>query len=410
MKITLHKFVKVIDVGQLLLYTTGLVSLMNLQRCDKVMKKATRQHTKQHNSHLILKTIYTEEKISRADIARATRLTKATVSSIVNDLMEEGYVVEAGFGPSIGGKRPRLLGFAEDARHLVALDLSSEAFEGALVNLRGVMVHHITLPVDGRTGESALNLVYHLLDQLLENATKPLFGIGIGTPGLVDANKGIVKSAVNLGWQDIPLKYLLKERYNLPVYIANDSHLASFASYSFGQHNTNNLVLINTGQGIGSGIVLNGQLYHGESFGAGEIGHVTVVPDGKRCSCGNQGCLETVASVRSLVAQSNLSWDAFVEANANQDAEIVALVEQAGRYMGTAVAFLIGILNVKHIIISGEMTRLGDNFLHAIQTAVQKQVLPSITVETTIKYVTISDNIILLGASAYVLDKQLGVI
>lgn len=374
------------------------------------MKKATRQHTKQHNSHLILKTIYSEEKISRADIARATGLTKATVSSIVSDLMEEEYVAEAGFGPSIGGKRPRLLGFAEDARHLIALDLSSESFQGALVNLRGVMVHQITLPVDGRTGEAALNLVYHLLDQLLENATRPLFGIGIGTPGLVDANKGIVKSAVNLGWQDIPLKHLLKERYNLPVYIANDSHLAGFASYSFGQHDTNNLVLINTGRGIGAGIVLNGQLYHGESFGAGEIGHVTVVPDGDVCSCGNRGCLETVASVRSLVAQSQMSWDKLVQANKEQDERIVALVHKAGGYMGTAVAFLIGILNVKHIVISGEMVRLGEPYLHAIQTAVQKQVLPSITVETTIQYVTISENIILLGASAYVLDKQLGVI
>ena len=109
------------------------------------MKKATRQHTKEHNSRLILKTIYSQEDISRADIARVTHLTKATVSSIVNDLTEEGFVIETGLGPSVGGKPPRLLGFAENARHLIALDLSNESFQGAIVNLRGALLEHVNL-------------------------------------------------------------------------------------------------------------------------------------------------------------------------------------------------------------------------------------------------------------------------
>lgn len=381
------------------------------------MQKATHQLTKQHNSRLILKMIYEQEEISRADIARETNLTRTTVSSIVADLMDEGLVRETGLGPSIGGKPPRLLRLAEDARQLLCLDLSASYFRGALVNLRGEMSQRVDVAVDGRTAAAALALVHDLIAQLCAHTNAPILGIGIGTPGLVDTACGIVLNAVNLGWHDLPLRALLEERYGLPVYVGNDSHVAALASYSFDPHDTDNLVLIKAGRGIGAGIVLNGQLFVGDGFGAGEIGHVTVVEEGELCSCGHRGCLETVASIRGILrqvtavtGQPDPTWEEVIQAAQAGDGRIHTILHQAGAHLGTAVAHLIGILNTRHIVIAGQLTRAGEPFLAGVQTAVSQRVLPAMAAGTHISYTTLGDDVVLMGASALVLKQQLGVI
>ena len=393
-------------------------------------RKATRQHTKQHNSRLVLKTIYDAGDVSRADLARMTGLTRATVSSIVASLLDKGLVAETGFGPSLGGKPPILLSMAEDARQLICLDLGNEKFTGAIVNLRGHFEYQVSLPVNGRTAESALNLVYELVDQLLANVTAPVLGMALGSPGLVDANAGLVKQSVNLVWHDLPLQHLLENRYHCSVYIANDSHLAALAEYSFGNDDTRNLVLIKMGQGIGSGIVLNGRIFYGEGFGAGEIGHVSVVENGELCSCGNHGCLETVASIRamlrqagtiadeiptSLLAQLRLSdntitWKTLQQACQQGDESAQKIVTQAGEFLGLAVANLVGILNVNRIVIAGDIAQTGDLFITAVQNKMRQRVLPKLAEETIVQYAAAESNLVLLGASALILSNGLGVI
>src|SRR5512137_518201 len=208
------------------------VSPMNLlSRKEGTMgrlgQKATREQTRVHNSRLILKTIYDREQISRADIARETRLTRTTVSDVVSELMEQGLVEEIGYGPPAGGKPPILVSVIDDSRHLIGLDLASDEFCGAVVNLRGQIRHQERLPLDGGDGQAALELVYTLIDRLVAVADRPLLGIGIGTPGLMDPVEGVVRRAVNLDWQDLPLRRLLEERYRLPVYVANDCQIAA---------------------------------------------------------------------------------------------------------------------------------------------------------------------------------------
>ncbi|HIP71446.1 MAG TPA: ROK family transcriptional regulator [Anaerolineae bacterium] len=376
-----------------------------------IMQKATRQHTKLHNSRLILKAIYDQDDISRADIARLTNLTRATVSSIVADLIAGGLVAETGHGPSVGGKPPRLLNFVENGSYLICLDLSSTCFRGAIVNLRGVIVEKIEVMADGRTGKAALQLVYQLVDDLLLRAAGPILGIGIGSPGLVNADLGVIVDAVNLDWHDVPLQTCLAGKYDHPVYIANDSHLSALAEYSFGPDNTRNLVLIRVTQGIGAGIVLDGMLYYGEGYGAGEIGHVVVAENGRQCSCGNAGCLETVASVKSILQASGYGdWAECCQALAEGNTVVTQLIQQAGAYLGVAVANLIGVLNVRHIVIAGRIIQTGDPFLQAVIQAAQKRVLPSIFTETEIRFSSIDKDIVLLGASALVLSQELGVI
>ncbi|MFZ1399720.1 MAG: ROK family transcriptional regulator [Candidatus Promineifilaceae bacterium] len=389
-------------------------------------KKATRQHTKQHNARLVLKTIYDAGDVSRADLARMTGLTRATVSNIVAGYLDKGIVAETGFGPSLGGKPPIMLSMVPDARQLICLDLGSEQFTGALVNLRGHFEKQISLPVNGRTAHAALDLVYELVDQLLDNVTAPVLGMALGSPGLIDADAGLVKQSVNLDWHDLPLQQLLADRFQFPVYIANDSHLAALAEYSYGDDDTRNLVLIKMGQGIGSGIVLNGRIFYGEGFGAGEIGHVSVVADGEHCSCGNVGCLETVASVRAMLRQAEtaaaqnpgsllatgqpITWEILRQACQQGDAVAQQIVAQAGEFLGLAVANLVGILNVNRIVIAGKVAQTGDLFIGAVQSSMARRVLPKLAVDTAVQYATTESNLVLLGASALILSQGLGVI
>ncbi len=394
------------------------------------MKKATHQDTKTHNVRLVLKTIYDHGQISRVDVARITRLTRATVSDLVSELTEAGLVEEIGYGPFARGKPPILLRVVDDARCLIGVDLANSEFRGAVINLRGETKHRVNLPVLNRDGDAALSLTFRLVDELVATARSPILGIGIGTPGLMDARRGVVRNAVNLDWRDLPLGDLLEARYRLPAYVVNDSQVAALAEMAFGDSkDVSNLIVIKVGRGIGAGIVLNRLLYYGDSFGAGEIGHVVMAENGELCRCGQRGCLETLVSSRAIVrkaqaiARSNpqcglrrfitsvdeITTDVVLEAYENGDTEMKALIAEAGAYLGEAVAYLVSALNVHRIIISGSMARFGEGLIEPIRQQVQQRVLPALASETRIEASRLGNDAVLLGAAALILSRELGI-
>ena len=397
----------------------------------RVMQKATRQQTRAHNKRLILKTIYRDGEISRADIARSTRLTRTTVSHIVTELMDDQLVIEIGRGPSEGGKPPVLLSIPPLARQLVGLDLADSEFRGGVIDLRGNFQRRASIPVLEQNGDEALGLAYGLLDSLLDDIQEPVLGIGIGTPGLVDAHQGVVRQAVNLDWQDIPLRDLLEERYGLPVFVGNDSHVAALGQFTFGRiQGIDNLVVVKVGRGVSAGTVLNGRLHFGDGSGAGEIGHVRAVENGLLCLCGHSGCLETVASTRMVVKQARdlarrnprASINKLVEAPEQITTEVVLqgvqagdsdmcrLVAEAGRYLGKAIAHLIGALNIEQIIIAGSMARFGPVLLDAIRDTVEPRAMGALVSRTQIDLSDLGQDIVMLGAAALVMSSELGVV
>jgi N-acetylglucosamine repressor len=403
-------------------------------------QKATRKQTKAHNRRLVLKTIYDGGRISRADVARATDLTRTTVSDGVAWWMEKGLVEEIGFGPSAGGKPPILLSVVDDSHHVIGIDLASDEFRGAVVNLRGEIRERSAQPLHDRDGSAALALVYTLVSDLIASTDRPLLGIGIGTPGLMDPIQGVVRRAVNLNWQDLPLRHLLKDRYGLPVHVANDSQLAALAEYTFGAgNNADSLAVIKSDHGVGAGIVLNGQLFHGDSFGAGEIGHVTIVEDGQPCRCGNVGCLETVASARAIVqlartmaannpatplrhfadhperitidtvCQALAQGESLSEGNAPDDtAALVDLVHRAARALGIAAANLVSVLSIKRILIAGSVTCFGSILLDEVRATMLQRSLALVASETEVEISTMGPDMVILGASGLVLTQELG--
>jgi predicted NBD/HSP70 family sugar kinase len=393
------------------------------------LKKATRQHTKDHNSRLVLQTIYEGGQMSRADLARLTHLTRTTVSEVVGDLIEQGLVEEVGQGPSSVGRTPTLLSVVDDSRHIIAVNITNAELQGAIVTLRGVIRHRARLPLHGQDGNAVLVQLYSFIDGLVKATTRPLLGIGISTPGLIDTTSGIVRRAVNFGWQDLLLRNIVQSQYNLPIYVANDSHMVALAEYTFGQRQNNaNMVVIKVGQGVGAGIVLNGQLFSGDDYGAGEIGHVVVLEDGPLCKCGNYGCLEAVASVPRIVRRAqdiaqvvtasplsqyvaegrSIDLDAVVQAFAAGDPAVRRVIEEVGRHLGIAVANLVGVLNVRRVVITGRVAPFGQALSEAVRQELSRRVLPALAEATEVEVLAQVPDAVLLGISALLLTNQLG--
>ena len=395
------------------------------------MKKATRQQTKTHNTELVLKIIYEQGTISRADIARITRLTRPTVSTIVAELIAEKLVTEVGQGPSAGGKRPTLLAINKEAYRLLCVDFGAHEFRGALVDLQGTIRQRLNLPTNNQKGDAALQLVYQIVADLMAMTALPILGIGIGTPGIIDTHEGVIYEAVNLGWRDLPLQSLLQTRYDLPVHLANDSQAAALGELVFGHsEKATNMVMVKVGSGISAGIVLNGRIYTGDHFSPGEIGHQTVLNGDKLCTCGRHGCLETVASSRTILEEAkmivqedpasilaqlasgmgDLTLDLVLQAFANGDTAVQALIAEVGRYLGTAVANIAAILNIQHVVIGGQVARFGEPLLEAIRCEVNRQVLDRIAENTHIELASLGSDLVILGAAAMVLSRELGVV
>lgn len=366
--------------------------------------KATRHASRTSNRRLALQTILRAQPVSRADIARATGLTRATISELVAELLEDGLVVEDGQGQSSGGKPPTLLRLDAGARRIVAVDLSSRPFRGALLDLEGA-VHH-RMEADGAADLDAVEV---LVDHLVAGSDAAVLGVGVGTPGVVD--DGTILQAANLGWTDVPLARRLADRTALPVHVANDAHVSAIDE--FGRHPTlENVVVVRAGAGIGAGIVLDGRPFRGDGQAAGEIGHVPVPGSDRPCTCGRRGCLETIANLSALLTEAGLDQGG---SPTDQIERLLAakaapqLIADAGRALGTVLAMVVGVLDVHRVVVGGPLLALGEPFLAAVREAVEDSVLPAVAPHIRVEASSAGDDAVLAGAWALVMANELGV-
>ncbi|MGE5601429.1 MAG: ROK family protein [Nitrososphaerales archaeon] len=395
-------------------------------------QKVTRDESKVHNRRLALKLIYAQEAISRADIARATGLTRTTASAAVTDLIEAGLVEEMGQGPSGGGKPPTLVQLVPDARHIIAIDLSGTVFRGAVVDLRGNIVACATSqPAEGSDPHN-LGPVWMLIDSLLAATDRPVLGIGVGLPGLLDTVNGVVLQAVNRRWRNLPLKDLMSQRYSVPICLANDSQAAALSEVTFDNPSgVRDLAVILIDQGISAGIVIDGRVYQGSNhLGASEIGHIRVVEGGELCACGHFGCLETVAGraallrraetiyanqpgslLRKLVRTADeIDLALIVQAYKEGDRAAAKLIAQVSRYLSIAVANLVCTLNISHIVLAGSVPELGEALLEPLSAELRERVLPELAERTALKISTQAAGLVRRGAAALVIAQELGAI
>ncbi len=365
----------------------------------RAQAKARPEDVRHHNRRLVLQSLFQAGELSRADLARTTHLTPATVSDLVAELLDDGLLEEVGRRQGQVGKPSTLLAMVPDARHVVCIDLSGEAeLRGGVVNLMGKVVAQRAVSRRGRTGVAALDLTLALAADLADQATRPLLGVGVGTPGIVD-DRGRVLEAANLGWVDVALGDAISDAVGIPAHVANDANAAALAEFTFGVHQGPNLLVVKLGLGVGAGLVINGQLFMGDHYAAGEIGHVVVDERGPRCACGRRGCLETL--IAPLVRAG------LDEGRGEGPGRRV--VVGAGRRLGMALAPVVSAFDVHHVTLSAPAALLGEPFREAVLTTLRRRTLASVAADLEVRYATNGDDDVLLGAAVLVLSEELGV-
>lgn len=369
----------------------------SLRRQLRPSGKLLQEDTRRHHRSLLLQQLFGGGPASRADLARSTGLTRATTSDLVAELLGEGLVSELGAPVAARvGKPPTLIGLVPDSTHIVAIDLSAVGvMTGAVVNLAGEVVARRELPSDGVLGADAVALVHRLAQELLGLTDRPVLGIGVGSPGIVDT-AGTVIEAPNLRWAEEPLAAGLREAFGLPAYVSNDANTAVLGEHTFGDAGEGGLMLLRVGTGVGAGFVLEGTLLHGHVGAAGEIGHVTVVPDGEECACGRFGCLETLLAVPRLRARL---------ASGDPEAELARI----GESLGGVLAPIVGALNLHELVLSGPAELLDGPLREAADRTIRQHTMPVSAARLVVRTSTLGDDVILTGAAVLVLAAELGV-
>ncbi|MBX3100266.1 MAG: ROK family transcriptional regulator [Salinibacterium sp.] len=375
--------------------TTGFTTGRALRPTTKVLP----EHARGHNRSLVLQTLYRAGQQSRADIARETGLTRVTISDLVAELIAEGLLIETGQREGVRpGKPATLLDLDRSAFQIIGIDLSEYAiFRGAVLDLDGQILHRAELPLAGATGPDATALVIRLAESLVAQTTSPILGLGVGSPGVVDLG-GVVLSAPNLGWVGEDLQGTLSARFGVPVVVANDANAAALAEHSFGDADSD-MMLIKVGHGVGAGLLLGGTPLFGSRFAAGEIGHVVVGTDGGlECVCGKRGCLETWLATPRLEK-------AITAAPESRD----EILTEAGQRLGIALAPVVGALNLAEVVLSGPTHLLDGPLALATIETLRSRTMAEFHGDLTLRMTTLGEDIVMRGAAVMVLSAQLGV-
>ena len=326
------------------------------------------------NKAIVLNMIWRSGPISRADISRASGLNRATVSSLVDELITESYVTEVGVGESALGRKPIMLKANPSVGTIIGVDLG--------VNYIRLIASDVTANVVAREelvihpGDGVESIVGTMLKAIKRMAAsvpptlKGLIGVGVGVPGLVRSDGGVLAFAPNLRWKDVPLRQILEEQLCASAFVDNEANAGAMGERWFGAgKGVQNMAYLSVGIGLGVGIVINGELYRGSMGYAGEMGHFTIEPDGPECGCGNRGCWETLASERASLGRvaeavragrptelagregDRLTMDDLARACADGDEVAQEALAETGRYLGIGIAGVINTFNPDLVIV-----------------------------------------------------------
>lgn len=328
--------------------------------------------------------------IARVGIARNLALSPATVTAVTRTLTREGLVREVEQAPSSGGRPAILLGLVAEAAHAIGLKIAPDRLTAVHVDLSGEPLDDEERPFDPAL-PGAIERLAGVTAELMVRWGRPgrrLLGIGLGVPGIVDSQRGIVEAPI-LGWPAVPLARELQDRLQVPVLIDNDVNTLAVSERLYGRGRSRDHVLtVTIGRGVGLGIVASGMIQRGARGGAGEFGHLPMVEGGPLCECGNRGCLEALVADPALVDQAiaaglvpdGTSIVDGVRMLAHQadggSAAARQLYERAGSLLGRAVAGLVNIFSPELVIIGGEGTAAWAHLGGAFDRSMAVHVFP----------------------------------
>ncbi|MDS2173348.1 ROK family transcriptional regulator [Nesterenkonia sp. CL21] len=361
------------------------------------------EHVRVHNLALVQRELFHAGPMSRADLARATGLTRVTASGLVGELIAREVVVEQGPRARSGpGKPGVLVDLDREGLQVISLDLSgAEAYRGAVMDLTGTILACLEEPRRGReTSDQAQVTVLALARNLLALADRRVLGVGVGTPGVV-SDQGVVLTAPNIGWDGVPLRDLLHRELSVPVVVRNDANAAALAEQTLGGGDPD-MFLVRVGRGVGGALMIRGELVVGRYNAAGEIGHVPVGEGGgPECVCGKRGCLESWISVPRL--------GELVQEAERAGRPIEDVLSGAGTKLGILLAPIVGALNLSDVVVAGPRSLLEGTFLDAAQEALRSRILGRFHTQVRMRLPADSDDIVLRGGLVMVLESELGV-
>ncbi|MGQ9849079.1 MAG: ROK family protein [Aggregatilineaceae bacterium] len=357
------------------------------------------------NLSVIMRRLLEHAALSRASLAEVTGLNKSTVSSLVQELIDMGFVHETGLSSSGVGRPSTLLELNPRAGYIVSGELGVDFISVICANFGGEVFWQIkdnTTDIQGQ--DAIIERTLALLRQAVQEGANAcadcgsLLGIAVGVPGLVEQATGTLLFAPNLRWQDVPVRAILAQAFpGVPLFVDNEANLAALGEHLFGvARGYNEIVYLSAGVGVGGAVVRNGQLVRGTTGFASEFGHMTLDPNGLLCNCGNRGCWETLVSqsavyrlVREAIesgqpsqlvtmtggALDRLSLPLIVEAAYAGDAVAQTAFETVGRYLGIGIASLINAFNPDLVVLGGILSLAGDLLLPVIRAEVAQRAL-----------------------------------
>jgi N-acetylglucosamine repressor len=368
-------------------------------------QRATRTTTKEINRQIVLNLVREYQPISRADLARRMEVARGIVTPLVNELIEQGLLVEGATGASPRGRKPTLLHVRSHDRLAVAVDVRLSETQLMLSDFSGRSLATELLPTPEDPDELVLALAGRIR-RLLEahSAAGDCEGVGLVVPGMVDHVTGRLVNAPTLGWRDVDLRGALETAVGLPVHIERDAVACALAQMWMGQGAdgaSDSFAYVTFSDGVGAGLVMGGHVVRGHRDAAGEFGHIPLSLDGPACLCGSRGCWEAYTSNQAVVARylgRDLSTrEAYAQVRGTRltvsdvvararagDAAARAALETTGRYIGVGLAAIVNALNPARLVVGGEIAAGWDLIRPAVLQALAERTLTQGTAATPV--------------------------
>ena len=362
------------------------------------------------NTAIVLECIRNESPLSRARISERTGLNKATVSSLVAGLIDAGLVSEIGTGESSGGRKPVMLLFNAGAGYAIGIDVGVNYIRGLLTDLAGEPAARRETKIARRSPEDVLPILYDVIGGLIAEAPPSRYGIvgiGVGVSGIVD-DGGTILFAPNLEWRDVPLGRMLEERFHMPCVIDNEANAGAAGELRYGAgRGFADQIYVSVGIGIGTGIIINRELYRGTSGFSGELGHMSIEAEGRRCSCGNLGCWELYASEKSLLelGEPYASFEAACAAAESGDGNAARVLETIGGYLGIGIANIVNIFNPEAVIL-GNRISIAERFVRgAIEREIEHRTQAHHRNGMRLLFAELGEHSAVRGAAGYAISR-----
>jgi glucokinase-like ROK family protein len=386
------------------------------------------------NLSSVIRHIHREGSLSRAQLAQRTHLNKATVSSLVEELIDLGLIQEKGMDTSGFGRPATMLGLNPGAGYIIGVEIGVGFISIILSNFTGKILWRRFEELNSFLNQEEITArIFQYMDEarkIAQQDGKRLLGMGLALPGMVDVGQGVLIFSPNLQWRDVPLRQMFSDYSGLPVYVDNDANAAALGEHLFGTaRQEQHFLFIVAGVGVGGGLFLNGELYRGARGMAGEIGHTSLYVEQTRpCRCGNRGCWENFANQSSLYERirarldvgrrslitsilenqlSPLNLSIINQAAEAGDQEVLEAISETGAALGLGLANLVNIFNPEMVVIGGSLSIVGKYMLPAIEEIIQERALEVMLKPIRIQVSAFGSDASVMGAVALVVQKIL---